>query len=129
MEIQLTRSLSMDTWRLNRLRAVEENILSYGAFGPAGNIDTEHPQAHHALAQARVFCREARVLNTLSLIEQRLQRNIQNNLKLLMKLQDRRLAAEEKARLHAVTEIEPKPLTRTAANVASGLAEPISLCS
>jgi hypothetical protein len=111
MEIQLTRSLSMDTWRLNRLRAVEENIFSWGAFGPAGNIDTEQPQAHHALAQARVFTREARVLNTLSLIEQRLQRSIHANLKLLIKLQDRRKADEQK---RTPTATEPAVLTRAA---------------
>lgn len=120
LEIQLTRSLAMDTWRLNRLRAIEENLLAFGAFGPAANIEAENAQVHHAFTQARVFSREFKVLNTLSLIEQRLNRNIQANLKLLIKLQDRRQAADDRrqaetSRLNVRPEADTKPLTRTAA--------------
>jgi hypothetical protein len=64
--------------------------------------------------------RRAKVLNTLSLIEQRLNRNIQANLKLLIKLQDRRIAAEEgDARPNKLVAEEPKPFTRSAGTAVS----------
>jgi hypothetical protein len=111
LEIQFARTLSIDTWRLNRLKAIEENLFAFGTFGPAANIETEHPQVHHAITQARVFAREAKAFRELSLYEQRLNRSIQNNLNLFLKLQDRRKAEE---RLNALASREPKPLTRAA---------------
>jgi hypothetical protein len=115
LEIQLTRTLALDHWRINRLKAVEENLYTFESFATAARTDNPHPQVHHAMSQALAFASQAKVFNTLSLCEQRLNRVILNNLKLLMKLQAQRRKQESKSRPHAPAETESKPLTRTAA--------------
>jgi hypothetical protein len=115
LEIQLTRTLAVDNWRLNRLKAVEENLYAFESFATAARIDTEHPQVHHAFSQALAFATQVKTFNTLSLCEQRLNRVILNNLKLLMKLQAQRRKQESKSQPHTPFEAQPTPLTRTAA--------------
>jgi hypothetical protein len=112
IEIQLARTLAIDNFRLNRLKAVEENMFAYGELGPlSGKIETEHPRVHHAIVQAQVFVVNDRAFQNLSLYEQRLTRAIHKNLKLLREEQALR-KAEEKHK--ALLQAEPKPLTRSA---------------
>ena len=115
LEIRLTRTLAIDNWRLDRLKAVEENLFAFESFAAEARTSNEHPQVHHALSQALAFSTQAKALNTLSLDEQRLTRIIHQNLNLLLKLQAQRKKHENQPHAHTESEIEPKPLTRTAA--------------
>jgi hypothetical protein len=114
LEIQFTRTIAIDNWRLNRLKAVEENLYAFESFATAARTDNEHPQVHHAMSQALAFATQAKAFNTLSLCEQRLNRAIHQNLNLLLKLQAQRKKQQNQPHAHAENEVEPKPLTRTA---------------
>jgi hypothetical protein len=114
LEIRLTRTLAVDYWRLDRLKAVEENLFTFESFAAEARTDNDNPQVHHALSQALAFATQAKAFNTLSLCEQRLNRAILGNLKLLMKLQAQRRKQESKSQPHTHAEAEPAPLTRTA---------------
>ena len=47
IELQLAQNIALDNFRLNRLKAIEENMLAYGELGPVGDkIVTEHPRVH-----------------------------------------------------------------------------------
>jgi hypothetical protein len=115
IELQLAETIAHDNFRLNRLKAVEENMFAYGELGPLSDkINTEHARVHHAIVQAQIFVINDRAFSNLSLYEQRITRNIHKNLKLLREEQARRqteeiLKAEPEARLGA----KPKLLTRT----------------
>ncbi len=115
IELQLAQTIALDNFRLNRLKAVEENMFAYGELGPLSDkIETEHARVHHAIVQAQVFVLNDKSFSNLSFYEQRITRNIHKNLKLLREEQARRKAEEEsKARLNA----NPKPLTRTASTI------------
>jgi len=117
LEIRLTRTLAIDNWRLDRLKAVEENLFTFESFAAEARTHNEHPQVHHALSQALAFSTQAKALNTLSLCEQRLTRVIHQNLSLLLKLQAQRKKQENRTRLHAVEETESQPLTHAAGAV------------
>jgi hypothetical protein len=107
VEIQLARTIALDNFRLNRLKAIEENTFCYGEAAPACDFKTEDHRIHHAFAQAKVFAAEGKTFHNLSLYEQRITRNIHKNLKLFYEIQHRRKAEE---RINA----KAKPLTRTA---------------
>src|SRR5882757_572496 len=49
MEIQLALRLAKDTWRLNRLSAIEDNLFALGHSTNSNAVAAEHPQAHAAL--------------------------------------------------------------------------------
>ena len=84
IELQLAQTIALDNFRLNRLKAVEENMFAYGELGPLSDkIKTEHARVHHAIVQAQVFVLNDKSFNRLSLYEQRITRNIHKNLKLL----------------------------------------------
>ncbi len=84
IELQIAQTLALDYFRLNRLKAFEENMLAYGELGPLGEkIQTEHPRVHHALVQSQVFVVNEGSFNNLSLYDQRITRNVPRNLKLL----------------------------------------------
>src|SRR5271163_1100564 len=56
IELQLAQTIALDNFRLNRLKAVEENMFAYGELGPLSDkINTEHARVHHAIVQAQVF--------------------------------------------------------------------------
>jgi hypothetical protein len=115
IELQLAQTIAHDNFRLNRLKAVEENMFAYGELGPLSDkINTEHARVHHAIVQAQVFVLNDRAFSNLSLYEQRITRNIHKNLKLLREEQALRKAEEEnKTFLNA----KVKPLTRTASTI------------
>ncbi len=83
MENQLAQSIAEDSWRLNRARAIENNIFALGH-------SHERREAQIALADAETFLRQAEALNRLTLYEQRINRNLQRNMKLLKELQAER---------------------------------------
>jgi hypothetical protein len=55
LEIHLAQRLAQDTWRINRIHAVEENIFALGHSEPYANIKSAHPEIHAAMVQALTF--------------------------------------------------------------------------
>jgi hypothetical protein len=90
MEHQLAQSVAEDSWRLNRARAIENNMFALGHEG-------ERREIHIALADARTFQTQASQFQLLTIYEQRINRNLQRNLKQLHDLQAERKAQREQA--------------------------------
>ena len=98
LEIQLAQRLAQDTWRINRIQAVEENIFALGHSEPYANIKSAHPEIHAAMVQALTFRNDPKLLANLALYEQRITKNFHVNLNQLLKLQSLRqpVLAKEK---------------------------------
>jgi hypothetical protein len=84
LERQLAQSVAEDSWRLNRACAIENNMFALGHAG-------ERRELQIALADARCFQEQAGQFNLLTIYEQRINRNLQRNLKLLRELQAERV--------------------------------------
>jgi hypothetical protein len=106
MQQQLANRVAEDSWRLNRISAIEENIFGMG-FDNYGSVlgDMEDPQLHATLTATVTFARDADQFKLLSLYEQRLNRSVEKNLKLLRQLQ-----ADEQAKLETKTVLREKAL-------------------
>jgi len=98
LEIQLAQRLAQDTWQINRIQAVEENIFALGHSEPYAKIQTAHPEIHAAMVQALTFRNDPKLLSHLATYEAKLTKNFQINLNMLMKLQSLRqpVLAKEK---------------------------------
>ncbi len=94
METQLAQRIATDSWRLNRISAIEDNLFALGLHEHGGNL-SDHEQIDAALTSARVFTLESKQLQLLTLYEQRLNRAVQKNLALLQSLQAARKAERE----------------------------------
>ncbi len=98
MEEQLAHSIAEDSWRLNRVCALETNIFALGH-------EHERNPVRIALADAQTFLDHANKFQLLSVYEQRINRNMQRNLQQLRSLQaerrQQREAAVEEAKLLA----------------------------
>ena len=103
METQLAQRIATDSWRLNRISAVEDNLFALGLHEHGGQLNLEHEQIDAALTTARVFTMESKQLQLLTLYEQRLNRAIQKNLALLQQLQATRKAEDKAAMKEAAT--------------------------
>ena len=90
IEIHLAQRLAQDTWRINRIHAIEENIFALGHSEPYAKIDTAHPEIHAAMVQALTFRNDPKLFSHLALYEQRLTKNFHVNFNLLLKLQSLR---------------------------------------
>jgi hypothetical protein len=82
METQLAQRIATDSWRLNRISAVEDNLFALGHSAHSDEIETPDseinaPEIHAALTAAKVFMEESKQLQLLTLYEQRVNRNIQ----------------------------------------------------
>jgi hypothetical protein len=97
MEIQLAQRVSTDSWRLNRISAIEDNLFALGQLQNGGQACPDIPQIDAALTTACVFTQESKQLQLLTLYEQRLNRAVQKNLALLQSLQATRKAQRETA--------------------------------
>ena len=97
MEIQLAQRVATDSWRLNRISAIEDNIFALGQLQNAGQACPDVPQIDAALISARVFTLESKQLQLLTLYEQRINRSLQKNLAMLQSLQATRKAQQETA--------------------------------
>ena len=99
VEIHLAQRLAQDTWRINRIHAVEDNIFALGHSEPYAKIDSSHPEIHAAMVQALTFRTDPRLFAHLALYEQRLTKNFHANMNLLLKFQSKRqpAPAREKA--------------------------------
>src|ERR1700722_15651765 len=96
VEIQLSQRLAQDTWRINRVHAIEENIFALAHSEPFANIESSHPQIHAAMVQGLRFIDNPKPSPQISIYEQRLTRSFHSNIKLLLPLQSNRPAAPEK---------------------------------
>jgi hypothetical protein len=97
MEIQLAQRIATDSWRLNRISAIEDNLFALGLQENGGKLCPEHEQIDAALTTARVFTMESKQLQLLTLYEQRINRSIQKNLAILQSLEAARKAQHEAA--------------------------------
>jgi hypothetical protein len=97
METQLAQRVATDSWRLNRISAIEDNLFALGQLQNAGQACPDVPQLDAALISARVFTLESKQLQLLTLYEQRINRSIQKNLAILHQLQATRKAECEAA--------------------------------
>jgi hypothetical protein len=95
-EAGLVQSIADDRWRLFRAASLDINTSAISISGPEQFI-TEHPQVGTALAQAAGWAADARNMNLLSLYENRMQRRVERNLKLLQQSQQERKAALKQA--------------------------------
>jgi len=97
VETQLAQRIATDSWRLNRISAVEDNLFALGQLQNGGQACPDVPQLDAALTTAHTFTLEAKQLQLLTLYEQRINRVIQKNLAMLKQLQAARKAEREAA--------------------------------
>jgi hypothetical protein len=93
VETQLAQSLAFDAWRMNRIRAIEENAFAHGFAGQPGDIECGHPEIHSAMAATLTFFNDPAKFVLLSLYEQRIHRNFHRNLKAFHEMRQARPAA------------------------------------
>src|SRR5580693_6406144 len=103
METQLAQRIATDSWRLNRISAIEDNLFALGLRDHGGNLEPTNSQIDDALTTARVYTMESKQLQLLTLYEQRINRSLQKNLALLQSLQAARKAEREAAMKEAAT--------------------------
>ena len=103
MEIQLAQRIATDSWRLNRISAVEDNLFALGLHENGGRLCPDNGQIDAALTTARVFTMESKQLQLLTLYEQRINRAIQKNLATLQSLQSARKAQRKDEMKEAAT--------------------------
>jgi len=97
METQFAQRIATDSWRLNRISAVEDNLFALGQLQNGGQACPDVPQIDAALTTAHTFTLESKQLQLLTLYEQRINRSLQKNLTMLKQLQATRKAADEAA--------------------------------
>jgi hypothetical protein len=90
LEEQLVQSIADTSWRINRIAALETNLLALGIHEQSNNIDTAHPEVHAALAMAAAVREQTRALSNLSSHEHRLSRQFERTLKQLREIQAER---------------------------------------
>jgi len=125
VERQLAQSFAEDNWRLNRARAIENNILAFGHYGPESNIDAEHPEIHAAMTAAQVYSADPHQFQLLTLYIQRTNRDIHRNLQLLRELQterkaERSAALAEAADLYALNQLKRLPASANVVSIGFG---------
>ena len=94
VETQLVQSLADDAWRLNRAKALENNLLSLGLYEKAASILTEREEVRDALAMAEALREQTKALSTLSTHQNRLARTFERTLTLLRQIQAERREQE-----------------------------------
>src|SRR5712691_3599525 len=96
LEEQLVQSIADTSWRLNRIPALENNLLALGFAEHSDHIITEHPEVHAALAIAEALREQTKAFSALSMHGKRLSRQFDRTLKQLRELQTERRAAEQR---------------------------------
>src|SRR5260370_19787036 len=80
VEEQLVQNLADTSWRLNRIPALENNLLTLGFAEHSDHIIKEHPEVHAALAIAEALREQTRAFSALSMHGQRLSRQFEKAL-------------------------------------------------
>ena len=97
-EIQLVRNIAEAQWRLNRARAIEENIFAqHIGYRKDCTIAGDNPQIADALHMASAFSEQKEDFDRLTLYEQRIRRGMEKDRKQLELDQNKRKAAEAHA--------------------------------
>ncbi len=107
LELQLASFISEDFWRLQRIRAVENDVFALGCFSDAADIDVAHPEIHTSLTRAQTFLDHSKEIERLTLYEQRINRSVEKNRQQLDELQARRRATERKEAFEARQSAKP----------------------
>jgi hypothetical protein len=93
VEQQLAFSLAESQWRLNSIRAVQNNMLSL-ELAKCATIAIDESNAQTAVVAAQRQPKKAMTLRELSMYEQRLNRQFHQDLKTLRSLQEERYSKE-----------------------------------
>jgi len=120
LETQIAQSITDDSWRLNRAKALENNMYALALNDNPDSVVTDHPEAHAALVMAKSITSQIKTLATLSLHQHRIQRSFERNLELLRKIQAERRERERDELFYAAKLYE----IHVAENKASGATEP-----
>jgi hypothetical protein len=97
LETKAVQTVADTYWRLDRIRAMENNLFSLGFQELSGELATDDPIIHCALAQAKSLDSRGDLLARLSLYEQRLNRTLTLAKAELKQLQQERAEAEQDA--------------------------------
>src|SRR5258708_6503879 len=89
-EVQLTQTIADLSWRLNRVNAIETNLLTLGITEQSNSVNTDNDQVHTALAMAKAFREQNQALANISLSEHRLSVRFDKTLKQLPQMQEQR---------------------------------------
>lgn len=96
-EEQLVRTIADTQWRLNRTRAVENNLVSFHISQSSGEIPSTSAKGQAALTQAQCFGKLTRDLDRMSSYEQRLQKTLDKTYDRLERVQNERRARERES--------------------------------
>ncbi len=103
LEHQLAGFYASCQWRLNRLAAMEETLLTLGIVDNlTGNLQVDQPQAHNALNNAKFFLNEGAAFERISKLSQRLHTQAEKALTHLMHIQNERRRREQEQMSKAV---------------------------
>ena len=104
LETKAVQTIADTYWRLDRIRAMENNLFSLGFHELSADLSSDDPAIHCALAQAKSLDGRGDLLARLSLYEQRLNRTLTLAKAELKQLQQERAEAEREA-LQAAADI------------------------
>jgi hypothetical protein len=114
LESQLAQTIAEDHWRLNRSRAIENNILALGHAAEGPDFDTDNAEINTAFSMAQTFIANQKTFDLVTLYASRINRDIRNNMAQLKQLQTDREARraaelEEAAQLREAHKAEGLP--------------------
>src|SRR5258708_21591316 len=98
LERHLVQFLADTSWRLDRVAALESNLIALGFDEHSNSISTEHPEAHAELVIIEAMRDETRALGVLGLHTARLCRSFEKTLQQLKEAQKERRAPEAQQR-------------------------------
>jgi hypothetical protein len=113
-ETQLVQTLADTAWRLNRIAALETNLLTLGSVTTPTPLANSPEQVQDALAIAAALDSQTRALSNLSIHGQRLSRQFEKTLALLKQSQAERRPQDrydlnQAANLVQMHELEGEP--------------------
>ena len=95
LELDLAQAVADDRWRLKHAAMLANSTFGIGL---ARFDEThQHPEIDAAFVQARIWMHQGDSLTKMSLYEQRMQRRVEKNIKLIQELQKARREALQKA--------------------------------
>jgi len=94
-EAHLVQALADTSWRLNRVAALETNLLTLGVAREPGTIIDAPPQVQDAMSIVAALESQSKALANLSLHSQRLSRQFERTAAQLRELQQTRQTREE----------------------------------
>src|SRR5438128_2288422 len=94
-EAHLVQALADTSWRLNRVAALETNVLTLGVASTSGPFIDAPPQIQDAMAIVAALESQSKALANLSMHSQRLSRQFERTVAQLHELQKTRRTQEE----------------------------------